>query len=368
MNNKQECQQNSINMCLDHSKFSDQGMESIADEKIECESHFILEELGIPYMIVNEQMQPLKWTHSFLRITKINEDQLLYSSLNELGEGNLFISFCTDLIDEVLVSGIKQEDDIELDDFFIQIRAIPISSKQKICLIVEDCSLQKQFDDLLTFHHQLEAASHIAAGVAHELRNPLSVIKGFLQLAKLTDDFNKYYETIMSELNRMNGIIDDFLSVSRKRIERRRQSPMKIMESLTEIMKAECLLHNVEFFIQLMATEKVVYVNESMIKQVMLNLLRNSIEAYGESNKKRMFRIMSIVEGDSYILSVEDNGKGIPESILNQIEKPFFTTKETGTGVGIPLCKRIIEDHGGKFEIKSTYNVGTTVWITLPLV
>ncbi|KYG32060.1 sensor histidine kinase [Alkalihalobacillus trypoxylicola] len=214
----------------------------------------------------------------------------------------------------------------------------------------------------------MEAVSHIAAGVAHELRNPLSVIKGFLQLAQLTNDFQKYYDTILAELNRMNAIIEDFLSVSRRKMDRKLQSPVQIMKSLVEIMKAECLLHDVEFAMNLKETALLINVNESIIKQIMLNLLRNSIEAFGKSNQNRKFKITTAICDNEYFILVKDNGKGMPEEVLKQLGKPFFTTKESGTGIGIPLCKKMIEDHGGTFKIESTFNVGTTVILSLPLI
>lgn len=335
------------------------------DERIE--QHFLIEELGVPFLKVNHNLHTVKWNASFLEITNTLESELRMLSLEELGLHNPLFSFCADLIRDAITEKTRQEDDFEEEDSLFRIRAVPFFADAAVYLIFEDRSLQKQFENLLTFHHQMEAVSHIAAGVAHELRNPLSVIKGFLQLAQLTNDFQKYYDTILSELNRMNGIIEDFLSVSRKKIDRKRQSPVQIMESLVEIIKAECLLHNVEFHLELTETTKLVNVNESMVKQVMLNLLRNSIEAYGESNTNRALWIETTMTEDEYVIHVKDNGKGMPESVLNQIGKPFFTTKESGTGIGIPLCKKIIEDHGGAFRIESTYNVGTTVSISLPL-
>lgn len=336
-------------------------------ENIIFEQNFLIEELAIPFLKVNDQLYAVKWNDAFLEMADIEEGELSLLSLKELALINPFVSFCVNLICAANNQNLRQEDEFEGEDSLFRIRAVPFFADKTIYLIFEDRSLQKQFENLLTFHHQMEAVSHIAAGVAHELRNPLSVIKGFLQLAQLTNDFQKYYDTILSELNRMNGIIEDFLSVSRKKIDRKWQSPVKLMKSLIEIMKAECLLHNVELHLDIFETSKLVHVNESMIKQVMLNLLRNSIEAYGESNANRAFWVDTKIEDNDYIIYIKDNGRGMPESVLNKIGKPFFTTKESGTGIGIPLCKKIIEDHGGAFKIESTYSIGTTVMISLPL-
>lgn len=234
-------------------------------------------------------------------------------------------------------------------------------------MIIYDYTIQKRFENLLTFHDQMESVSHIAAGVAHELRNPLSVIKGFLQLAKLTNSYPKYYDTILSELNRMNGIIEDFLSVSRKKTDRKLQSPYIIIKSLVEIIKSECILHNITVNFQLESTTEQVDVNEAMIKQVILNILRNSLEAYHDE-KGRQFLVKTYTSSSSYYIFLEDNGIGMSAEVLKQLGKPFFTTKEKGTGIGIPLCKKIIEEHGGTFDIASKINVGTTVKISLPYI
>ncbi|ARK29354.1 two-component system sensor histidine kinase NtrB [Halalkalibacter krulwichiae] len=331
------------------------------------ERHLLMDQLGIPFLEVDQHLHILKWNQPFLEMTKSDEADLQLFSLKELSLINSFFLTSLSIAESALESNCSEERDFEVDEFLYKIKAIPFSDEKVVYLVFEDRSLQKQFENMLTFHHQMEAVSHIAAGVAHELRNPLSVIKGFLQLAKLTNDHNKYYDTVMTELNRMNGILEDFLSVSRRKMERRWQSPVQIMNSLAEIIKAECLLHDVQFHLQVCETEQLVYVNESMVKQVMLNILRNSVEAFGKSNSNRSLTIETMIENNYYVIEVKDNGKGMPESVLNQLGKPFFTTKSKGTGIGVPLCKKIIEDHGGIFQIQSTYNVGTSVKISLPL-
>ncbi|WP_100372415.1 two-component system sensor histidine kinase NtrB [Bacillus sp. FJAT-45037] len=332
------------------------------------ETREFIDELGIPYLKVNHFTEIIAWNQSFVELTDMRSAYLHDSTIEELSTHDELLSFAYQLILKVLSNNEAVDADFEEGELYVRVKVLQPCEKGEMYLIFEDRSLQKQFENLLTFHHQMEAVSHIAAGVAHELRNPLSVIKGFMQLAKLTGDHDKYYDTVLSELNRMNGIIEDFLSVSRKKIGRKKQSPFLIMSSLIEIIKSECLLHDVELTLELTPTKSLVCVNESMVKQVVLNLLRNSIEAYGSSNTSRLFKVQTFAEEDFYRIVVSDNGKGMPQSVLEQLGKPFFTTKETGTGIGIPLCKKIIEDHGGSFHISSEFNVGTAVTLTLPTV
>ncbi|MCK0471542.1 nitrogen regulation protein NR(II) [Halalkalibacter sp. APA_J-10(15)] len=325
----------------------------------------LMEYLGIPYLEVNNQLYIVKCHDSVLESLRLEENNVVHKSLTEMELSHPIFSAMKTATKKVLMSGERVTVECELEENLYSVKALPYSM-DRVIICIEDKSLQKQFQNLLTFHHQMEAVSHIAAGVAHELRNPLSVIKGFMQLSNLTNDYEKYYSTILSELDRMNAIIEDFLSVSKKKSGRNIHSPLDIMQSLVEIMKSECLLHNVHLSYQFIESEVKVLVNESMIKQVMLNLLRNAIEAFEQEHVERRLHIQTTLNNEYYTISVEDNGKGIPEDVLAQIGRPFFTTKKSGTGIGVALCKKIVEDHGGSFQIKSTYNVGTTVTITIP--
>src|SRR5699024_6923000 len=116
-------------------------------------------------------------------------------------------------------------------------------------------------------------------------------IQGFIQLSNITENFSRYYDTILSEISRMNQIIEDFLSISRKKVEKKYLKPADLLESIKALIQSECLLHGINFDYKLHNNDGYLYVNESMIKQVMLNLLRNTIEAYEEETKNRYFRL-----------------------------------------------------------------------------
>ncbi|SER69623.1 two-component system sensor histidine kinase NtrB [Salipaludibacillus aurantiacus] len=234
-------------------------------------------------------------------------------------------------------------------------------------IMLKDESFQKRFEQLLTYQQQMQAVSQIAAGVAHELRNPLSVIKGFIQLSKLSNSLTTYYDTIYSEINRMNQIIEDFLSISRKKIDKRYVQPEDLIESMLMIFRSECTLHDVEFTYHIQESSHYLYVNEQMIKQVLINVMRNAIEAYEGQTKNRSFLLTTFIIKESYFIQLKDEGPGIPADLIDKINEPFFTTKDKGTGIGIPLGKQILEEHKGEFIINSEPGKGTVITLQLPL-
>ncbi|WP_240376628.1 sensor histidine kinase [Bacillus piscicola] len=248
-----------------------------------------------------------------------------------------------------------------------KLKAIYLQDTHSVLLMVYDLSPEKKYMHLLTYKDQMESVSYLSAGVAHELRNPLSVIKGFLQLSTLTDSFHKYSNTILSETERMNEIIDNFLSLARKKATKEFQSPQQLLSSVIDIIRSECLMQGVHFDYQVQPVTDQVEVNVSSFKQIILNVLRNAMESYPAQSRRKVFRLHSYKEDKQLIIQLSDNGEGIPAHVLENLGKPFYTTKDKGTGVGVPLCKKIMEEHNGTFDIKSQHRKGTIVTLTFPL-
>ncbi|WP_078552802.1 two-component system sensor histidine kinase NtrB [Bacillus alkalicellulosilyticus] len=324
------------------------------------------EEIDIPIVIMDYSFQIQNVNSAFLQLFNIKRIQFEeirnqpIFEFSQLPEPDKLKLLCT----RVKQLNKTEQIEVENDDFSLRLKLS--NQGQSFFLHLYDISIQNQYEELITYKHQMEAVAQLSASVAHELRNPLAVISGFLQLAKLTNKFEDYYQTITSELTRMNGIIDDFLSVSRRKAKKEVVSPVQLMNSIIDIIKPECILHDVTFTYHFEETNGKVQVNEAMIKQVILNLVRNSIEAYEENQDNKTFIIKMFNKGEEYVIKINDNGLGMPEQVLEQLGKPFFTTKEKGTGVGIPLCKKIVEDHGGSFTVSSQLNRGTEVTITIP--
>ncbi|WP_169837545.1 ATP-binding protein [Salipaludibacillus agaradhaerens] len=327
---------------------------------------FDLNKFPIPAMMVNKQGRILKSNTHLKKLHKqmvIKENNAAHISVGKNAHP-IYEKYCL-VFSQLSLTNRDAYAEYRTNDVRLVIKGL--TDGDHILIMVKDESFQERYEELLSYQQQMQAVSQIAAGVAHELRNPLSVIKGFIQLSKLSNNLDKYYDTIYSEMDRMNKIIEDFLSISRKKMDKRYLQPEELVESMLMIFHSECTLHDVEFVYDIQETEAYLYVNEQMIKQVLINIMRNAIEAYEGQEANRILHVSAAIKHDYYVISLKDYGPGIPPHLLEKINEPFFTTKNSGTGIGIPLGRQIIEEHNGLFEIESICDKGTTVTLKLPL-
>ncbi|MCO7126312.1 HAMP domain-containing histidine kinase [Sporolactobacillus shoreicorticis] len=216
--------------------------------------------------------------------------------------------------------------------------------------------------------YRTQMMSRLVGEFAHELRNPLTIIKGFIQLCGHTKEYDKFQPIILSEVERMYTILENFLTLSLRKSTFVRMNPDELCKKLIAFLSSECAVHKVTFDYDISYSENVCKVDLDKIKQVMINLLRNALEAFdGHTHEKKiMFR--GSVEDKGYRFALIDNGPGVETDVLKQMGKPLYTTKSRGTGIGLSLCKKIIADHRGTFCVSSVVGKGTTVSFFLPFV
>lgn len=238
-------------------------------------------------------------------------------------------------------------------------------------LSIRDITNQKQLEEKVIKAEKFSVIGELAAGIAHEVRNPLTSIKGFLQLLdkkfSLDDQIHNYINIMLEEIKRINHIISEFLLLARPTVPIKRQ--VNIHDVLVEILllsEGELLLKNIALEQKFDDNCPPVIVDVEQIKQVFLNLVTNAIAAMPE---KGMITLTSkYVQSEMVVrLYFTDNGIGIDPAKLDMIFDPFFTTKEEGTGLGLTVSYRIIENHGGKLKVLSTPGTGSTFIISLPV-
>jgi len=216
--------------------------------------------------------------------------------------------------------------------------------------------------------YRTQMMSRLAGEFVHELRNPLTIIKGFMQLCDHTKEYDKFQPIILSEVERMYTILENFLTMSLRKNVYRSMNPDELCKKLVSFLSSECAVHKVAFDYDISYSENVCKVDLDKIKQVLINLLRNALEALeGHLHEKKiMFR--GSVEDKGYRFSLIDNGPGVETDVLKNMGQPLYTTKSKGTGIGLSLCKKIIADHRGTFCVSSVVGKGTTVSFFLPFI
>lgn len=233
-------------------------------------------------------------------------------------------------------------------------------------VVIQDITELETFRKELNHVERLSLVGQMAAGITHEIRNPMAVVRGFLQLMreKSPSSLEHYYRIVMEELDRANSIINDFLSLAQNRaVKMELCSLHEIIKELTPLLWADANLRGQS--IEVMLDEKVpdLLLNQKEIKQLILNLGRNGMEAMDD---KGQLVLETKCCADGVELYVKDTGAGISPAQQERLFEPFFTTKSQGTGLGLSLCLSIMERHSGKISIESEEGKGTTFTVFFP--
>ncbi|MGP3782055.1 PAS domain-containing protein [Bacillus sp. 4A_MP3] len=233
-------------------------------------------------------------------------------------------------------------------------------------VILRDISERKQTEELMLKSEKLSIAGQLAAGIAHEIRNPLTAIKGFLQLMKPTMEENEhYFEIVFSELSRIELILSELLMLAKpqQNAVKERVNLKKIISEVTALLETQANLKGI--FIKTDYEHDSMYINgdQNQLKQVFINLIKNAVESMPDGGT---VHILMTEDEYSVNVTVKDEGDGIPENVLKRIGEPFLTTKEKGTGLGLMVTFNLIKNHQGAIQVDSKPDRGTAFHITFP--
>ena len=217
-----------------------------------------------------------------------------------------------------------------------------------------DITEHKKFEMEMLRFDRLNLVGEMAAGISHEIRNPLTTVRGFLQMLSVKNEcagYRDYYVLMIEELDRTNSIITEFLSLGRnKNVKLEVQNLNKIVHALAPLIEANAAAEEKSMALDLGEIPELL-LNEKEIRQVVLNLARNALEAM--SNGGTLW-IRTFSEEDEVVLAVEDEGTGIDPEIFPKLGTPFLTTKEQGTGLGLAVCYSIAGRHNARITVDSS--------------
>lgn len=222
-----------------------------------------------------------------------------------------------------------------------------------------DITDRKQTEKEIAHLDRLHLIGEMAAGIGHEIRNPMTTVRGFLQMLENKDEcakYKEYYALMIEELDRANSIISEFLSLAKnKAVNLKAQNLNSIIEALSPLIIADAMVHDKFVKVELGNIPDILQ-DEKEIRQLILNLVRNGLEAMSPGGN---LTIRTLTDDEDVVLSVQDQGKGIDPEVLEKIGTPFFTTKEQGTGLGLAVCYSIAARHNATIKVE-TGSMGTT--------
>jgi len=231
--------------------------------------------------------------------------------------------------------------------------------------------LKQEFDERLQLKREvtklerLNVIGQLAAGLAHEVRNPMTTIRGFLQLLQSKTDLLKYktyFDLMIEELDRTNSIIEEYLSLTKnKPVDMKRQNLNDVLVRLFPLIQADAFNQGKKYIFKQGDIEELDF-DQNGITQLILNFARNGLEAMSQFG---CLTINTFMEAENIVLSIKDEGTGIKPGDVLKLGTPFFTTKENGTGLGIPTCYSIAEKHCAQIEVK-TGSDGTSFLVRFP--
>lgn len=251
----------------------------------------------------------------------------------------------------------------ETRHFLTTVSSVELNDEPCVHVASVDITQLKRYEREIQKLDRLNLVGQMAASIGHEVRNPMTAVRGYLQFFQNRRGFGKYREALkimIGELDRANAIISEFLSLAKdKRIELKPASLDAIILALRPLLAADALRRGHRLDIEIGGVPDIL-LDESGIRQLILNLTTNALEAMPLGGA---VTIRTRCAGGAVLLQVADNGPGIPPDIIDRLGTPFVTTKERGTGLGLAVCHRVAADHGASISVDSS-SVGATFTVT----
>lgn len=350
-----------------------------------AEMYQMVEESEAEYRLIAENTSDLIMVmdneHSFSYFSPSHESVLGYHS-SELEKVKLCKFIHPDEVDlfKDTIDGMLEKSESKSLEFRLrhkqghwiefESRCMPVKGEnqeiERIVIISRDISERKKAEEILLQSEKLSIVGELAAGVAHEIRNPLTTIKGFVQLYKWENGKSEINDLLLSELERIETITSELLSLGKPQaIQLTRTKVCELLENTLDLLSPEALMSDIQFNLQIEDSGLFITCEKNQLKQVFLNILKNAIEAMPKGGTVHI-NVRNSGVGEC-VLSFQDEGVGIPEEILPRLGEPFYSLKEKGTGLGLMICNKIVKQHHGTITYHSKKQEGTLVQIKLPL-
>ncbi len=335
----------------------------------------VLDSIDVGILVCDEHNNLVMVNKSAQRLLPLNESEgvKIWAAVRD--------TEIVDFLKEILLNGERvtgKEIDIEQQgrNRLLSVSAVPLVQDRRITgsiIYVEDITEKRKGEARLRRAENLASLTTLAAGVAHEIKNPLGSISIYLQLLQKTlakenikteETTEKYFNVLKEEISRLNGIVVDFLFAVRPMpLELREGDINALILQMIEFVSFELRQANIQISLELQEDLPKILMDDRYMKQALLNLITNAMSAMPVGGT---LTITTKCIDNEIILTISDTGEGISEENIPKIFEPYFTTKETGTGLGLTQVYKIIREHQGEITVHSKENKGTSFDIIIP--
>lgn len=248
-------------------------------------------------------------------------------------------------------------------DVELHCHPVQYGNKRAIQTVLRDITIRKETEKMLQDRQKLASIGQIAAGIAHEVKNPLTSVKGFLQLLKETNS-HPYLFTMENELEKAIDTLQNLLQVSKPNLHEEPIIKIDVCKELNSLMLLfQDKLYNIEIKMDVRDCDKHILGKKNLYLKAFFNLMKNAVEAMPLNG---ILRIEHYFQDDYVHVKISDTGVGIPKEKMNLLGTPFFSSKTDGTGLGLTQVFTTINDHNGQISVHSVVNKGTTFHLKLP--
>ncbi|MDQ0247012.1 two-component system sporulation sensor kinase A [Bacillus fengqiuensis] len=253
-------------------------------------------------------------------------------------------------------------------DTEFSVRVFNLGEKEVFLAISRDITERLKTEELLRKAEKLAVVGQLAAAIAHEVNNPLTAMKGFMQLLKSPENENNqsYIDVVLSEMDRIEGITNEYIAVAKPQAVKVHPNDLHMLvEQVTLLLQSQAMMNNVQIRTKFESGIPLIPFERNQLKQVFINILKNAIEAMPLGGDV----LIQVNKLDDHQVCIRfiDQGCGIPKERISHLGEPFYSIKEKGIGLGLMICYKNIEAHQGKIVIESELDKGTTVDIILPV-
>jgi len=255
-------------------------------------------------------------------------------------------------------------------EIWVEKYKIPVFDENKKTIgmvgLLRDITEQKIFQREVERLDRLNLVGEMAASIGHEIRNPMTTVRGYLQIMRENKDYVQeleYFDLMIEELDRANTIITEFLSLAKNKIvDMTPRNLNSIISKSLPLIQATAISRDQYIKLEMQDLPDLL-LDQKEIRQLILNLVNNGMESMSSAGN---LTIRTVVEKEDVVLAVQDQGHGIDSELLDKLGTPFFTTKDQGTGLGLAVCYRIAARHNAKIDLKTSSN-GTTFYVRFPI-